>query len=98
MGIWMCAPALNISGDPTAPLRHRTFKTRMCAPALNISGAPTAPLRHRTFKTRMCAPALKQLDNFQETDTVTSLYSHLNHTRTRLNSHWTASFRYQLLY
>jgi len=39
---------------------------------------------------------VKQLDNFQETDTVTSLYSHLQHTRTRLLSHWLASVRYQL--
>jgi len=29
--------------------------------------------------------------------TVTFLYSHLHHTRTRLNSHWTASVRCPLL-
>ena len=29
---------------------------------------------------------VKQLDHFQETDTVTSLHSHLHHTRTRLTS------------
>jgi len=34
---------------------------------------------------------VKQLDHFQETDTVTSLYSHQHHTHTRLNSHWIAS-------
>ena len=28
---------INISGAPTAPLRHRTFKTRMCAPALSAT-------------------------------------------------------------
>jgi len=40
---------------------------------------------------------LKQLDHFQETDTVASLYSYLHHTRTRLNSHWTATVRCPLL-
>ena len=40
---------------------------------------------------------VKQPDHFQETDTVTFLYSHLHHTRTRLNSHRTATARCPLL-
>jgi hypothetical protein len=40
---------------------------------------------------------VKQPDHFQEADTVTTLYSHLHHTRTRLNSHRTATVRCPLL-
>ena len=40
---------------------------------------------------------VKQLNHLYQTDTVTSLYSHLHHTLTRLNSHWIASVRYQLI-
>ena len=34
---------------------------------------------------------------FYQTDTVTSVYSYLHHTHTRLNSHWIASVRCPLL-
>jgi len=41
---------------------------------------------------------VKQLDHFQETDTVTFLYSHLHTTLVRnWLPYWTASVRYQLL-
>ena len=39
---------------------------------------------------------VKQLYHFKETDTVTSLYSHLHHTRVRQLSHWIASIHYLL--
>jgi hypothetical protein len=50
----MCAPGLNNSGAPTAPLRHRTLKTRMCAPGLNVADRKSSAHSYLNQDVRYC--------------------------------------------